>query len=178
MNLDDTQKAKVREWIEQGAKLSEIQVKLASELNVKMTYMEVRFLMDDLKLNPKDKELPPAPKAVEPAASPQAAGLPTAQDMPAAPPETDEFNEPDDLPMDDAGMPGGSKVSVTVDKITKPGSAVSGSVTFTDGNTAQWHLDQFGRLGLSAKVAGYKPSQPDVLAFQMELQNQLAKLGF
>ena len=54
MNLDEAQRRKVAEWIEQGLKLSEIQGKLDKDLHVSMTYMEVRFLIDDLKLRPKD----------------------------------------------------------------------------------------------------------------------------
>src|SRR6266404_2797197 len=56
MNLDEGQRKKVAEWIGQGLKLSEIQTRLVSELGVKMTYMDVRFLVDDLKLVPKDIE--------------------------------------------------------------------------------------------------------------------------
>jgi len=56
MNLDEGQRKKVAEWIGQGLKLSEIQTRLASELGVQMTYMDVRFLVDDLRLVPKDIE--------------------------------------------------------------------------------------------------------------------------
>ena len=59
MHLDEEKKKKVAAWIEQGLKLSDIQSKLGSELDLHMTYMEVRFLIDDLKLRPKD----PAPVA-------------------------------------------------------------------------------------------------------------------
>ncbi len=55
---------------------------------------------------------------------------------------------------------------------------ISGKVTFSDGNTAEWYLDQTGRLGIAPAVQGYRPSQEDVMAFQTELQNALAKLGF
>src|SRR5437762_14369483 len=41
MNLDDAQRKKVGEWIAQGQKLSEIQSRLASELGVRLTYMDV-----------------------------------------------------------------------------------------------------------------------------------------
>ena len=58
MNLDDVKRQKVTAWIEQGLKLSEIQSKLASELDVHLTYMEVRLLVDDLKLLPKDQPTP------------------------------------------------------------------------------------------------------------------------
>jgi len=58
MNLDESQRQKVAAWIADGAKLSEIQTRLMSEFNLKLTYMEVRFLVDDLKLTPKDPEPP------------------------------------------------------------------------------------------------------------------------
>src|SRR5438874_4584551 len=56
MNLDDAQKRTVADWIAQGQKLSEIQKRLADELAIHLTYMEVRMLVDDLKLIPKDAE--------------------------------------------------------------------------------------------------------------------------
>jgi len=58
MNLDDEQKRKVTEWIAQGLKLSEIQKRLGDELGLRLTYMEARLLVDDLKLMPKDTERP------------------------------------------------------------------------------------------------------------------------
>src|SRR6185295_14602857 len=54
MNLDEAQRKKVAGWIADGLKLSEIQTRLAAELGVRLTYMDVRFLVDDLKLTPKD----------------------------------------------------------------------------------------------------------------------------
>ena len=56
MNLDEAQRQKVAEWIAQGLKLADIQNRLISEFHVTMTYMEVRMLVDDLKLTPKDPE--------------------------------------------------------------------------------------------------------------------------
>jgi hypothetical protein len=67
---------------------------------------------------------------------------------------------------------------VTVDQIARPGALVSGKVTFSDGNSAEWYLDQMGRLGLSPQQQGYRPSQTDLMTFQTELQNQLAQMGF
>src|SRR5947208_2764781 len=58
MNLDEAQRRQVGQWIEQGLKLSEIQDRLAAELGLRLTYMEVRLLVDDLKLTPKDVEPP------------------------------------------------------------------------------------------------------------------------
>ena len=66
MNLTEEQRQRVTAWILAGAKLAEIQSRLASECGVKLTYMEARFLVDDLKLVPKDPE---PPKVVEPPAA-------------------------------------------------------------------------------------------------------------
>ena len=71
MNLDEAQRQKVAAWIADGAKLSEIQTRLMSEFGLKLTYMEVRFLVDDLKLTPKDPE---PPKAVAPVAEARQTG--------------------------------------------------------------------------------------------------------
>ena len=163
MNLDDSQRQKVGKWVEEGLKLSEIQSKLASEFGIRVTYMELRFLLDDLKLKPKDKEPPAAPTL---ASKPPAPGGPAAKQSPQ-PAEGEE--EP-------AGA--GAGVSVNVDQVTRPGALVSGKVTFSDGQTADWYLDQTGRLGVVAKQQGYKPSQADLMAFQAELQNELARQGY
>ena len=80
---------------------------------------------------------------------------------------------PEELPT-----PGVGKVNVTVDQVTRPGALVSGKVTFSDGNSAAWSLDQYGRLGLAPKQQGYKPSAADLQAFQAKLQTELANMGF
>ena len=54
---------------------------------------------------------------------------------------------------------------------------VSGKVTFSDGKTAEWFLDQTGRLGIVPPEKGYKPSPEDLQAFNIELQNEFQKLG-
>ena len=155
MNLDEAQRNKVAAWIADGAKLSEIQTRLLSDLGLKLTYMEVRFLVDDLKLTPKDPE---PPKVVEPLA--------------AKVPEPKAVS-PEAAPAKPAGG-----VSVTVDQVTRPGAIVSGKVTFSDGQIADWYLDQMGRLGVVPKQQVYKPSQADVQDFQVALQQEVAKLGY
>lgn len=159
MNLNEAQQKTVSEWIAAGAKLSEVQTRLANELGIRLTYMEVRFLVDDLKLRLKDPE-PPKPATPPP---PAPAPLKT---TPVSP------EEPEVLP------PAGGQVSVTVDQIARPGALVSGGVTFSDGMKADWYLDQTGRLGLVSKQQGYKPSQADVQQFQMALEREMAKMGF
>jgi hypothetical protein len=165
MNLDDAQKRMVQTWIGQGLQPAEIQKRLADELGVRLTYMEVRFLLADLNLKPKDKE--PSPKALPTLGkgAPDNA-RPTPRQVAASP------AEPGRSPEEAGG------VSVTVDQLTRPGAVVSGKVKFSDGKTADWYLDQMGRLGLAGPEKGYRPSQPDLLEFQATLQDELAKLGF
>ena len=160
MNLTDEQRQRVTAWILEGAKISEVQNRLVSEFGIKLTYMEARFLVDDLKLTPKDPEPPKVvtPQAAAPAADP--AKL-TAEKNPAP-----------------AGTLPASGVSVSVDQITKPGALVSGKVTFSDAQIADWYLDQTGRLGVVPKQTGYKPSAADVQDFQLALQQEVAKLGY
>lgn len=156
MNLSEEQRQRVTAWILEGAKLAEIQNRLMTEFKVKLTYMEVRLLVDDLKLTPKDPE---PPKVVAPPA-------PTPSKF------TAEKN-----PAPEGTLPA-SSVSVSVDQIAKPGAIVSGKVTFSDGQNAFWYLDQTGRLGVVPAQQGYKPSQSDVQEFQTALQSELAKMGF
>ncbi len=168
MNLDESQRQKVAEWITAGLKLSEIQNRLASELGVRMTYMDVRLLVDDLKLTPKD---------VEPAKAPESAltapgGVPATAARSAA--------EPRGKKVEKRAPPGGTAagVSVSVDEITRPGAVVSGKVTFSDGKRAEWYFDQTGQLGLAPEQAGYRPPTADLHEFQVALERELSRMGF
>jgi hypothetical protein len=154
MNLTEEQRQRVTAWILQGAKLSEIQNHIAQEFGMRLTYMETRFLVDDLKLTPKDPEPPKIEKPPVPEAK-----------KPAEPPKTPA----------DAAKPGG--VSVGVDQIARPGALVSGKVTFSDGQKADWYLDQMGRLGVVPAQQGYKPPAADVQQFQIALQEELQRMG-
>ena len=167
MNLDEAQRKKVSQWISEGLKLSDIQNRLASEFGLRLTYMDVRLLVDDLKLTPKDVEPPKSATLgagpASAAATPSAAVGKKAAGVPGAPAQT-------------ATAPGG--VSVQVDQLTRPGAVVSGKVTFSDGNTADWYFDQTGRLGLLPQQQGYRPPQADLQQFQAALDSELSKLGF
>jgi hypothetical protein len=167
MNLDEGQRKKVAEWIAQGLKLSEIQTRLVSELGVKMTYMDVRFLVDDLKLVPKDIE------PVKASGGPLSAstGIESKAGGPAAQPASSIAK-----PVD--GPTGAASVSLVVDQLARPGAVVSGKVTFTDGNRADWYIDQTGRLGLVPQQTGYRPPTGDLQQFQAALETELSKLGF
>jgi hypothetical protein len=69
-------------------------------------------------------------------------------------------------------------VNVTMDTLTLPGALVSGKVTFSDGETAIWMLDQTGRPGLDPDTPGYRPSQEDVMEFQIQLRALIEKSGY
>jgi hypothetical protein len=156
MNLSEEQRQRVTAWIAAGARLSEVQTRLNQEFSLKLTYMETRFLVDDLKLTPRDPEPPKTEKAPVP--------------EPNKPAE--EKKSPAEA---QAALPTG--VSVNVDQIARPGALVSGKVTFSDGQKAEWYLDQTGRLGVIPSQQGYKPSAADVQEFQMALQEQLQRMG-
>ncbi len=153
MNLTEEQRQRVTAWILQGAKLSEIQNRLGQEFGLRLTYMETRLLVDDLKLTPKDPEPPKTEK----------------------PPAPDAKKPAEEKPPADTAKPGG--VSLTVDQIARPGAFVSGKVTFSDGQKAEWYLDQTGRLGVIPAQQGYKPPAADVQQFQILLQDELQKMG-
>ena len=169
MNLDDAQRKLVVTWIGQGLKLSEIQKRLETELGLRLTYMEVKLLIGDLQLLPKDVE---PQRTVDLAAKPAgpAAAVPGTLPGPAgAFPPGDPGEEP---------LPAAGRVQVTVDAITRAGAVVSGSVTFSDGKQGAWYLDQTGRLGLAPMEKGYRPPAADLPEFQAALERELAKLGY
>lgn len=158
MDLTPEQTEAVRNWIQEGKSLADVQRLLQEQHTVNLTYMEVRFLVDDLNV-----EL-----ASEPEPEPEAPAQENVEPMGGN-------NGVDEPEVVDSG--GAGKVSVDVDSITRPGAVISGSVTFSDGVTAQWQLDQMGRLGLSGTREGYRPSDEDIQAFQMELQSALQSKG-
>ena len=181
MSLTPEQKQAVTEWVAAGDNLSTVQKKLIEKFKVSMTYRDVRFLVDDLNLALKDA----APKvdASDVTKAPLAKPAATGGAQPGAPegaddalPEDGAAGEfPEDLPPGAA-----STVSVSVDKVTLiPGALASGSVTFSDGVTGQWIVDNQGRPGFS-KISqpGYRPTAADSQAFVQELSAALQKRGY
>lgn len=159
MTLTEAQKEAARQWLAGGMKLADLQKRLEADFGLKLTYMEVRLLVDDLKVLPKDPE-PPA--KVEPAPSPTPAAA-----------QPGSVLEPEVMPSG----PIGSGVKVTVDAVTRPGTMVSGRVAFSDGQGGTWYVDQYGRPGLAPDTKGYRPSAPDLQSFQVALEGELARLG-
>ncbi len=152
-SLTPAQTAQVASWVAAGATLSQVQTRLAAELGVTMTFMDVRFLVDDLNLTLIEKE---EPKTLEEPAAADATDPATDSTVPAA----------------------GGAVTVEVDTIAQPHAMVSGNVTFSDGQKADWHIDHQGRPGLTARVPGYRPTQEDIVEFQTKLDGALRQAGF
>jgi hypothetical protein len=69
-------------------------------------------------------------------------------------------------------------VTVTMDGLALPGALISGKVTFSDGETAIWMLDQYGRPGLDADTPGYRPSPEDIVEFQKQLSELVRSQGY
>ncbi len=150
----DSQKRDIALWVNEGLGLSEIQKRINEDFGIVMTYMDVRFLVDDLNLDLVDLE-EEEPEEEEDSES-----------------GVSDVSESDDPLANDGG------VSVELDPVTPPGAMASGSVTFSDGQHKKWTLDQFGRLGLSGGEEGYKPSDDDVIEFQKQLDASLRGKGF
>ncbi len=166
MNLTDAQKQEVARWLGEGLKLAEIQKRIETQFSLRSTYMEVKILVSELNILPKDPEPVKAPAVV-----PGVGGQPSA--APAlAPAEATPLPEPDALPTVPA------RVKLSVDRIAQAGAIVSGGVVFSDGNKALWYLDQMGRLGLAPEQKGYRPPAEDVQEFQATLEKELSKLGY
>lgn len=154
MELSDSQIASVQSWIREGKSIADVQRGLREEFDISMTYMDVRFLVDDLDIV---FEEPEAVATEDPSVD-----------------STDTSEEPEVV---DATLVSG--VSVDVDPVTPPGALVCGSVTFSDGEKLGWQLSAAGQLGL---VPGdnpeYRPSPEDVQEFQTKLQEVLQKHGY
>ena len=188
MTLTSEQKQAVAAWVAAGDNLSAVQKKLVEQFKVSMTYCDVRFLVDDLGLELKNA----APKAdatdvtKAAVAKPSAPAGTAARGLPAdeagLPSEDGGLPPEDDFPADE-GVPatpptGASTLTLEVDRIMRPGTMVSGSVTFSDGVSGKWGLDQYGRLMLDTGQKGYQPSAADIQTFQRELQAQLQRQGY
>ena len=149
----DEQKKEISKWVAEGIGLSDIQKKINKDFGVVMTYIDVRFLVDDLNLTLVDEEEEVPVKDKDGGTAPQ-------------------------NPSVDAPLEGVGGVTVELDKVNPPGAMASGSVVFSDGQSKKWTLDQYGRLGLTGGDDQYKPSDEDVAEFQKQLDTALRGRGF
>lgn len=153
MAFSDEQNATICSWVESGKSISEIQKLLKEKFSLSYTYMEVRFLVDDLGAvynepeSNKEEEIDSGEMDIEASSSKE--------------------NKED------------GSVVVDVDAVIRPGSLVSGTVTFSDGESLGWQLTSAGQLGLiPGDNPEYRPSNEDVQYFQSQLQTILQQKGF
>ncbi|MDY5954688.1 MAG: hypothetical protein SPK06_04590 [Kiritimatiellia bacterium] len=159
--LNEDQKNLIAQWIAEGATLSQVQSRIKSEFGVSMTFLDVRLLVADLGATLRD----PTPKA-----SPQPASAePVPPDSPT-PPEPPLDSASDEEPIT-------TSVLVELNEVAIPGTMVSGTVCFSDGQRGNWFIDNLGRFSLEPETIGYKPSDEDLRQFQLQLRTLLQRKG-
>ena len=199
MQLTPEQEALVRAWAAEGATLSDIQTRLADECGVRLSYLDTRFLLLDLKVDlvEKTKKEPP-PRNLESGGTAAGFGSPDGGAGERSEPEGVESDDdaygaapplPGEEPPDaaDSGSPDGgagersepegvaSTLTVDLARIQRPGFAASGSVTCSDGVKGEWGIDAYGRLALAfPDNKGYRPSAADQRAFMQQLRSLLS----
>ncbi|MBO5681373.1 MAG: hypothetical protein J6R64_02100 [Lentisphaeria bacterium] len=141
-----------------GMSLTAIQDALSAQ-GVKIRFMELRLLAAEIESVLEKKE---AEKAAAATPAPEEK---KAEEAPASAPAEPASPAPDGA----AKVRGATTVSVS--PIQRPGFAMSGSVSFGSGVTADWYVDQTGRLGLDN--ASGQPDEQDIQEFQIELRKAL-----
>ena len=133
--------------IAEGISLSDIQNEVNEKFQLSMTYMDIRILAAGLDI---DWQAKAAAKAEEEK-------------------KEEETAKEEAAPAEAPAAPADGKTVVEISKLMRPGTALSGSVKFASGSTADWYIDQTGRLGLE-NLVGDQPTQDDIQQFQVELE--------
>ena len=177
MELTDTQREAIAGWFAAGASLDEIQKRIKAEFGVHMTYLDVRLLVAELPQpeeteaggrEDKTNKTPKTPRT-------EPLGMDSGTEEPLG--VDDGSGEPIDEAQDSNEAQAVSAPTVTIDALMLPGTIASGDVTFSDGKTGKWYLDQMGRLGLGNLPEGYRPSPTDAALFQQQLMGLLQARG-
>lgn len=151
-DLSEEQIKMIKGWVAEGAQMAHVQKRLKEDFGFNVTYMDTRFLSLDLEL---DFQIDEENVTQEPC--PEAVDIPPAQE---------------EVPLEPV-QPVESGVSATVDQVARPGSMVSGTVTFSDGMKGLWLIDEMGRPSIDPDQPGYQPSEADLISFQEELKGLL-----
>jgi hypothetical protein len=139
----------IKEKLDEGLSLSDVQKLLVSEFGIRMTYLDLRLLAADLEVNWQKQDDAKAEEA-----------------------KSDDDMDISKIPAEDDDATPRTKIEVS--KLARPGVALSGSVEFLSGAKGDWFLDSYGRLGFEAAEGSGKPTEEDLQDFQVELQNKLA----
>lgn len=148
----------VAQKLHEGVKLSDIQNMLAEELDCKMTFLDLRLMAAELEDVDWSKFDPAEKKAKDAAEAAPAAG---ATDAAAE-------NAVENTAENAGTAPAAGKTTVELSRLTRPGAMAHGTVQFGSGASAEWLIDEMGRLGLD-KVSG-EPTENDIAEFQTELR--------
>ncbi len=152
--LSPDQVQALRVWAEKGLDLNAIQKKLYEELGLKLTFMDTRFLLQDLEISisrPEPaQEMEMIPESVQESQASQA----------------DEFVSSSTPPDPLLG-----KTQVTVDEITLPHALISGKVLFKSGAQGVWNIDRTGGINWDASIG--EPTDDDLREFETELRTLL-----
>ncbi|MBR0459812.1 MAG: hypothetical protein IJJ26_11300 [Victivallales bacterium] len=157
----------IMEQLNSGVSLSDVQTALAQQYGIRMTYMELRFLADDLKVNWTKQDKPKQPAVPPP---PPEAPAPEA-------PAPEETAEPDLENLEELNDGEEGTTLVTIDDTPEPGSMMSGHVVFASGIQGKWFLDRFGRPGFlnDDENDTKQPTDEDMEQFQVKLEELVQK---
>ena len=142
----------VAELLNEGLSLSDIQKKLQTEKDVRLTFLDLRLLASELEeidwsKQKADVEADKAKLKAE-----------------------EEKKKDAEKQLENSG-----KTIVEVSRVKRPGAAANGTVNFGSGASAEWVLDQTGRLALDKQNG--EPTPEDISEFQAELQKLLSEGG-
>ena len=179
--LSAEQRQIVEGWAAEGASLNDIQDRLKREFGITLTYLEARLLMTELAVKIQDKAREKPEATDEPTEAPAEAEPSDAldalydneEDLADLEAETSALDESEAGQENEAG-----NVQVEAHELAVPGTLVSGKVTFSDGKSVDWFIDQFGRLGMRGAEPDYQPPPADIPVFQDELERVLQRRGF
>lgn len=157
----------VAEKLHEGIKLTDIQTLLVEELDCKMTFLELRLLAAELE----DVDWAQFDSQEKAASAPSPAPAEnTPMPMPSEAASNTEADTAKTESTAEAENPSAAAGTTTVElsRLTRPGALAHGTVNFASGATAEWLVDELGRLGLD-KVSG-QPTENDLVEFQNELR--------
>ena len=145
MNDNEIKKIIAQE-LENGKSLSQIQDLLNGEHGTRLTFLDVRLLAAEVEsIDWKSFEESPDSEEDD---------------------KSEDVKDDEKQAVNETGM-----TKIDVSSLVRPGAMTHGTVTFKSGSTAEWILENTGRLGLD-KVVG-QPTEEDLADFQVQLQQLL-----
>lgn len=164
----------IREKLNEGMSLSDVQHALAEEFGIRMTYLDLRMLAATLPVEWENQDRTKAQPAKDETSAEQEQST---EDESMQQDATAALTENGDDGQDPAAESDGAEdgevpdTVVTLDEEPMPGAAMSGTVRFMSGISCGWFMDRMGRLGFNLpEDAEEQPSEDDIQAFQVELQ--------